>query len=101
VPAPLVSIDHPGVQLSAVKRADDGSGDLIVRLAEVCGQRSPITVQASGRITSATRTNALEEVDPIRDEVDRFDVFDGVVVVTLQPFELVTLRLNVESTELL
>ena len=101
VPAPLVTIDHPGVQLSAVKRADDGSGGLIVRLAEMCGERSPVTVQASGRITSATRTNALEEVDPIRDEVDRFDVFDGVVVVTLQPFELVTLRLSVAPTELL
>ena len=88
VPAPVVGIDHPGVQLSAVKRADDGSGDLIVRLYEACGDRAPVTVRAAAPVRSASRCNALEEAEaPI-------DVADGIVAITLRPYELVTLRLT-------
>jgi alpha-mannosidase len=88
VPAPVVSIDRPGVELSAVKRADDGSGDLIVRLYEACGDRTPVTVRAARPIKAAQRCNALEE------PTSGLDVADGIVVVTLRPFELVTLRLG-------
>ncbi|MEY4339410.1 MAG: hypothetical protein RLZ14_1260, partial [Actinomycetota bacterium] len=45
VPAPLVHLTGDGVEMSAVKRADDGSGDLVVRLAEVCGGRAPVSVR--------------------------------------------------------
>jgi alpha-mannosidase len=89
VPSPLVSIDHPGVQLAAVKRADDGSGDLVVRLFEACGDRSPVAVRANGRVSAATRCNALEEPQSV------IDVADGFVDLTMRPFELVTLRLTV------
>jgi alpha-mannosidase len=88
LPAPVVTLDHPGVELSAVKRADDGSGALIVRLYEACGARTPLTVRADRRIVAAQRTNALGE------PLETLDVFDGVVVLTLRPFELVTLQLT-------
>jgi alpha-mannosidase len=88
VPAPVVTVNHPGVELSAVKRADDGSGDLIVRLYEACGDRTPVTVRAARPIKAAQRCNALEE------PTSGLDVADGIVVVTLRPFELVTLRLG-------
>ncbi len=39
VPEPLVTVDDARVQVSAVKLADDGSGDLIVRLWEATGDR--------------------------------------------------------------
>jgi alpha-mannosidase len=87
-PAPVVTLDQPGVELSAVKRADDGSGDLIVRLYEACGDRTPVTVRAARPIKAAQRCNALEE------PTSGLDVADGIVVVTLRPFELVTLRLG-------
>jgi alpha-mannosidase len=86
--APFVEIDHPGVQLSAVKRADDGSGDLVVRLYESCGDRSPVTVRLAQPVRAAQRANALEEPG------EGLDVADGIVVLTLRPFELVTLRLT-------
>lgn len=89
--APLPSgprVDHPGVQLSAVKRADDGSGDWIVRLYEACGSRSAVTVQLPQRIRAAERTNLLEDAG------EGLDVADGIVALTLRPFELVTLRLR-------
>ncbi len=85
---PFVEIDHPGVQLSAVKRADDGSGDLVVRLYEACGDRSSVTVRLARPVKAAQRANALEEPD------EGLDVADGIVVLTLRPFELVTLRLT-------
>jgi alpha-mannosidase len=85
---PVVSLDHPGVQLSAVKRADDGSGDLVVRFHEACGDRSDVTVRAAAPVRSATRCNALEE------PLETLDVVDGIVALTIRPFELVTLRLT-------
>ncbi len=85
---PLVDIDEPGVQLSAVKRADDGSGDLIVRLYEACGDRRQVSVRTDRPVRAASRCNALEEVQ------SGLDVADGFVAITLRPFELVTLRLS-------
>jgi alpha-mannosidase len=86
--SPLVTVNHPGVQIAAVKRADDGSGDVIVRLFEACGDRAAITLSAAQPIRSAWRANLLEETS------DAVDTADGIVAVTLRPFELVTLRLR-------
>ena len=88
VPAPIVSIDHPGVQLSAVKRADDAGNDLVVRLHEACGDRVQVAVRAATRVLAAWRCNALEE------PLEGLEVADGFVALTLHPFELVTLRLT-------
>jgi alpha-mannosidase len=86
----LVDGDGParGIAVDAVKLADDGSGDLIVRLHEACGDRTSFTVRAGERIESALRTNLLEEA------IAGEEVGDGVVALTLRPFELVTLRLR-------
>jgi alpha-mannosidase len=86
--APVVRLDGNGVELSAVKRADDGSGDLIVRMAEMCGVTAPVTVRTRGRIVDASFCNLLEEPR------EGIDVGDGIVAVTLRPFQLVTLRLR-------
>ena len=77
-----------GVEVDAVKLADDGSGNLIVRLHEAVGDRTPITLRARTRIGAAWRCDLMET--PQRGE----EVGDGVLVVTLRPFELITLRLS-------
>ena len=77
-----------GVGVDAVKLADDGGGDLVVRLHEACGNRTRISVATAGRIASAWRCNLLEE--PETGE----EVGDGIVALTLRPFQLVTLRLR-------
>ncbi|MEX2626015.1 MAG: glycoside hydrolase family 38 C-terminal domain-containing protein [Ilumatobacteraceae bacterium] len=94
-PAPIVSVvGHdgdaaPGVELDAVKPADDGSGDLVVRLHEHTGDRRRITVGCPGRpIVAASTCNLLEE--PQRG----LEVGDGIAVLTLHPFQLTTLRLG-------
>ncbi len=88
VPAPVVRVTGDGVEVDAVKLADDGSGDLVVRLHEACGDRARVTVAADRKITAASRDNLLEEPE------QSFEVSDGIVVMTLRPFQLVTLRLT-------
>ncbi len=86
--SPPIQLTGAGVEVDAVKPADDGSGDLIVRFHEACGDRTPVSVRADRRITAASRCNLLEEPG------DGFEVSDGIVAFTLRPFELVTLRLS-------
>jgi alpha-mannosidase len=88
VPAPVVSVTGAGVEVDAVKVADDGSGDLVVRLHEACGDRVRVTVASDARIMAASRCNLLEE------PAAGFEVSDGIVATTLRPFELLTLRLT-------
>ena len=77
-----------GVEVDAVKLADDGSGDLVVRLNEAVGDRRRITVRCRGRILEASRCDLME------DRRASESVGDGVVSLALRPFELVTLRLT-------
>ena len=81
-----------GVDVDAVKLADDGTADLIVRLHEAVGNRTRVSVATTGRIVEAWRCNLLEE--PWSGE----EVGDGVVALTLRPFQLVTLRLRCTTT---
>jgi len=83
----FVDVLAAGVDVDAVKLADDGSGDVVVRLHEACGDRAPVTVRAASTIASATRCH-LDETS-----TTALEASDGVVAFTLSPFELVTVRL--------
>jgi alpha-mannosidase len=87
---PLVQLHGgDGVEIDAVKPADDGSGDLIVRLHEHVGDRRRLTVSCPDRrVTSASTCNLMEEPEA------GLEVGDGIVAITLAPFQLVTLRLG-------
>ena len=86
-------INPAGVEVDAVKVADDGSGDLIVRIHEAVGNRTRVTVATNDRVVDAWRCNLLEE--PQAGE----EVGDGVVTLTLRPFQIVTLRLRRTATD--
>ncbi|MEP7112356.1 MAG: glycoside hydrolase family 38 C-terminal domain-containing protein [Ilumatobacteraceae bacterium] len=87
VSPPVVTLDHRGVQISSVKHADDGSGDLIVRLYEACGDRATLTLRTPNRIRGAMLCNLLEE------PTAGIECSDGIVSLTMHPFQLVTVRL--------
>ena len=89
--APLVRVDEPGVVVEAVKLAEDGGGDVVVRLYEALG----------------TRTRARVVVDlPHRDVIETdlherplsggaLESADGeVVTLSLRAFQIVTLRIR-------
>ncbi len=85
--SPIVTVSHPGVVVEAVKLAEDGSGDLVVRLYEAWGGRATATVRADADVASVRATDLLER--PVEDG----PAADGPSIeLTLRPFQLVTLR---------
>ncbi len=87
-PPALVSLTGRGVEIDAIKLADDESGDLIVRLHEAAGNRRPITLRCDRPVIAASLCDLLEEPHA------GIEVGDGICALTLRPFELVTVRLT-------
>ncbi|UFR00845.1 glycosyl hydrolase-related protein [Streptomyces sp. Go40/10] len=89
--APLVTADHDAVVITAVKLADDGSGDVVVRFHEAHGGRARATLTAGFPVAGVTVTDLLER--PLPDApAPRAD--GERIGVRLRPFELMTLRLR-------
>ncbi|MFF9838288.1 alpha-mannosidase [Streptomyces sp. NPDC013740] len=86
---PLVSVADPAVVPSAVKLADDGSGDVVVRLYESGGGRVRTRLAAGFALAGAHRCDLLERP---RDEEVRVE--GDEVLIELRPFQLLTLRLR-------
>ncbi|GAA2259303.1 alpha-mannosidase [Streptomyces ruber] len=89
--APLVTADRDAVVITAVKLADDGSGDVVVRFHEAHGGRVRATLTAGFEVAGVTVTDLLERPlpDAAAPEAD-----GGRIAVRLRPFELMTLRLR-------
>ncbi|MCS0606139.1 glycosyl hydrolase-related protein [Streptomyces sp. LP11] len=89
--APLVTVDDDAVVVTAVKLADDGSGDVVVRCHEAHGGRARATLTAGFEIADVTPTDLLErplaDTEPPARDGDR-------ITLRLRPFELTTLRLR-------
>lgn len=61
---PLVAVDQEGVVVSAVKLADDRSGDVVVRLYESHGRRVRATLTPGFALGGAVVTDLLERPLP-------------------------------------
>jgi alpha-mannosidase len=89
--APLVAVTQDAVVVTALKLADDGSGDVIVRFHESRGGRTRATLTAGFEVAAVTVTDLLERplagAPQPRHEGER-------ITLPLRPFELVTLRLK-------
>ena len=82
---PLVAVTGRGIIVSAVKLADDRSGDVIVRLYESLGRRT------TGALSVAFEHSGIREVSLIEDELDGARTGGELV---LKPFEVRTLRIT-------
>jgi len=84
----LFAIDHPGVVIEAIKPAEDGSQDLVLRLYEARRTATRCTLSSSLRLRSARATDMLEQGgDPLA-------VQDGQkIALAFRPFEIKTIRL--------
>ncbi|MEU9423115.1 glycoside hydrolase family 38 C-terminal domain-containing protein [Streptomyces sp. NPDC048342] len=87
--APLATVDNDAVVITAVKLADDGSGDVVVRFHEAHGGRARASLTAGFEIADVTATDLLERPLP-----DAPEHAGNSVGLRLRPFELVTLRLR-------
>jgi len=86
----FVSVDGAGFVVVAVKRAEDGSGDVVVRGYEAHGGHCRVRLRIALPFTRAARTDLLErpaDVAPVAVEGQE-------ALLDLRPFELVTLRLS-------
>ncbi|MDZ5078316.1 alpha-mannosidase [Nesterenkonia sp. HG001] len=83
--APLVRCEGEGLVVSAVKLAEDRSGDLVVRVYEALGRR------AEGTITVNAPVAGVREVSLIEDDLTDVGTFAPV---RLRPFEVRTLRFS-------
>lgn len=86
---PLVTASAPNVVVSALKLAEDGSGDVIVRLYESIGRRSWTDVTPTFSCTAMLPADLLER--PIGGALL---AEDGGLRVEIAPFEVLTLRMT-------
>ncbi|MER0448376.1 glycoside hydrolase family 38 C-terminal domain-containing protein [Streptomyces sp. Edi4] len=86
--APLVTVDNDAVVVTAVKLADDGSGDVVVRFHEAHGGRARAVLTPGFAAASVIVTDLLER------PLSQGELKEGAVEVELRPFELRTLRLR-------
>jgi alpha-mannosidase len=83
-----VRLDMEGALISAIKRADDGTGDVIVRVWETRGARSTGMLTSDRQLTEVLDCDALERV------IGASFGSGESIPITLRPFEVRTLRLR-------
>ncbi|MFK4548239.1 alpha-mannosidase [Streptomyces tendae] len=86
---PLVAVDTGQVVVTAVKLADDATGDVVVRFHEAHGGRTTATVTAGFDVAGVTAVDLLER--PL-DAPAHMTAEGNSVRLALRPFQLVTLR---------
>ena len=87
-----VTSSSAAVVITALKLAEDGSGDIIVRAYESWGGRATSVISTAFATTDVTVCNFLEL--PLDDEADAAWMDGDDVVVELRPFQIITLRLS-------
>ncbi|MGW3956431.1 alpha-mannosidase [Streptomyces sp. NPDC004752] len=85
---PLVTVADEAAVISAVKLADDGSGDVVVRLYESEGARVRTRLSAGFSVARARTCDLLER------PLTSLDPSGDLIELTLRPFQLMTLRLS-------
>ena len=80
-----IALRGRGIEVDAIKPADDGSGDVIIRCHETLGDRTMLTIDNIKQAWIAPITEEHGEELPI---------VDGSLTTTLKPFEICTLRVS-------
>ncbi|MFI7483964.1 alpha-mannosidase [Kocuria sp. M1R5S2] len=91
---PLFTVSNDAVVVEAVKPAEDGGGDVVVRLYEAHGTRARAAVRADFPTASVTETDLMERDVP----AGAVTAVDGNTAhLELRPFQLLTLRFSPEA----
>ena len=83
------AVDAPNIVIEAVKPAEDGSGDVIVRLYEAKRMATRCTLTTTLPVKSAMQTNMLEE------EAEALALDGDGIALEFRPFGIKTLRLRI------
>ncbi len=90
--APLVTSSDPAVVVETVKLAEDGSGDLVVRLYESRGGRARTVLTLDGTAAAIVSTDLLE-----RELADEPSAAGASLELPFRPFQLRTVRFREAS----
>jgi alpha-mannosidase len=91
---PLVSVDTPSVIVEAVKAAEDGSGDLVVRCYESHGGRADAVLRFDRPVNAVRLTDFLEDDPPPAPEPRLDAVDEHSFRLSLRPFQIATMRVT-------
>ncbi len=86
----LFSLDAANVVIDTVKPAEDGTGDVIVRLYECMRSQTHCTLTTAFELKAVTRTNMLEMPE------EALPLVESKIALDFRPFEIKTLRIAVE-----
>jgi alpha-mannosidase len=90
--APLVTSSDPAVVVETVKLAEDGSGDLVVRLYESRGGKARTTIELDGTAARIECTDLLERALDADDAGFAPAAEGDSIELPFRPFQLRTLR---------
>ncbi|MHB1007979.1 MAG: alpha-mannosidase [Propionibacteriaceae bacterium] len=95
---PVVTCSNPDVVVSAVKLADDRSGDVIVRVYESRGARASADLNFGFAHDDVSVVNLLERTDGESETLTEVEAVDGGGVrLRLRPFQISTLRVRLRK----
>jgi alpha-mannosidase len=83
----LISCDNEGVVVETVKEAEDGL-DTIVRLYDNSNSKSNVTVKLGAEFSRCYLADLMENT------LSELEIKDNKVALTINPFEIVTLKLE-------
>lgn len=83
----FLACDSPSLRVEALKKAEDDDA-LIVRLSEAHGSRGQTVIKLGFSAQKAHRTDLLER------ELEPLEISGGQVVVSYQPFQILTFKLS-------
>ena len=84
----MFQLDSPSVVIEAVKPAEDGSGDVVLRLYEALRTSGPC------RLSTCLPAKKVELADMLENRLQDLPFEDGGVRLAFKPFEIKTLRLK-------
>jgi len=83
--APFVQVDQKNVIVDVVKQQLEGQ-DLVIRMYECYGARTPVTMTFGIRPSRVSRVNLLE------DEIGEINIVDNQAAIIMKPYEIVTFK---------
>ena len=87
----MLSIDQANIILDTMKPAEDGSGDIILRLYESKKAATSASVQLSRELLTAG--SSVYACDMLENVTEELSVLDGALALSFHPFEIRTIRI--------
>lgn len=88
---PLIGIDKENVRISTFKYAESNGNGLILRLAEVLGKDTKVTVTLPDNVKEVYLTDLIEN------DIEKLDFRGNTLTVDIESFDFVTLRLITDA----